>query len=133
MREIKFKFWNEKSKIMYDEFPDYLDGYDLEMIFNKDSNGGLIPMQFTGLKDKNGQEIYEGDVCEIIYNNRGKISQEITPVLWGSYNDGEYVDNVECWMVGWYPLSDIITNPAYSIEVIGNIYKNPELLKGVKK
>lgn len=78
-------------------------------------------MQFTGLQDKNGKEIYEGDVLTFIFpNNRNKGT---APVVW------EY----GCWNVTDFKNdagSNNIYNlyPATDCEIIGNIYENPELL-----
>ena len=77
-----------------------------------------IVMQSTGLLDKNGTEIYEGDII--------RLPQRVTAaVSWSAYGDGEYVNRVQCWMTDEGPLSDMRRS---TIEVIGNIYENPELL-----
>lgn len=112
MREIKFKVWDTYKKIMdYTnlniilQFGDYV-GCNTE-------DGELIFMQYTGLKDKNGKEIYEGDTVH----------------AWG----GEYylgawefaktidIKNLICDV---YELSHY-----ENLEVIGNIYENPDLLE----
>lgn len=85
-------------------------------------------MQYTGLKDKNGKEIYEGDIVEFIGTNN--------IVKFGTYEDAEH-----CGHYGWY-VEDIqkkkegydIDSCKYTMgnldtyEIIGNIYENPELL-----
>ena len=95
----------------------------------------LIPMQYTGLKDKNGKEIYEGDIIISSYNKT---------LLWEVYigncvaqvNGDEYVVNYAG--VGFrhiknkdYELEqkDDFWYYESKIEVVGNIYENPELLK----
>lgn len=86
--------------------------------------------EYTGLKDKKGKEIYEGDIVEISWGNMGETQK--CPVVWGSYSDGEYVNNVECWMTSASPVSDnggLWGEAEHTYEVIGNIYENPELLK----
>lgn len=133
MREIKFRVWNEDTKEMLEiqkhSFKTNKSmpyGWNMQYEFD-----GL--MQYTGLKDKNGNEIYEGDVVKYTLKSYyNKTVTEMIPVTWGSYSDGgEYVDNVECWMIRYKSLSDICDNKYnQSVEVIGNIYENPELLEG---
>ena len=81
-----------------------------------DEIGGAIPLQYTGLKDKNGISIYEGDVFKTI--------RSTFLVVW-EYDQWRGVDLK----------NDIISNESlYALgsiyEVIGNTYENPELLEG---
>lgn len=78
-------------------------------------DNGFILMQYTGLKDRNGTEIYEGDIIDAVYLD----SPEVVEF---KVNDGgpEYRD----WL-GWTvsPHTD-----STKVKVIGNIYENPDLL-----
>lgn len=71
-------------------------------------------MQFTGLFDKNKKEIYEGDIVHFKHDDGFFIEEITAPVNW--YQD--------CYGTGWGRLTQ-----HEDIEVIGNVYENPELLK----
>ncbi len=131
MREIKFRAWNKKMESMYS--PDdnnsemfmYLDGL---LCYDGSPTEDYILMQFTGLKDKNGKEIYEGDICNMRRYSHIDSSRKwcVYEVCWG-YSE---------WLFRGYwqkAINDeffsIRFPEADEIEVIGNIYENPELLK----
>jgi len=143
MRKIKFRAWdNENScfyKPTYEAYKGNLEEIlmspsgDLNMrtfkkgthieILNHESNfpDRFILMQYTGLKDKNGKEIYEGDIITtLIKPNRGKDYIETIVVKWDIYEDDEYCNHRSGF--------DIPDNSEL-FEIIGNIYKNPELIE----
>ena len=119
MRELKFRAWHPGEKKM--RYGVGTDGYggivlDTEYMGLKPLKGEAILMQYTELKDKNGKEIYEGDIVRgFCTGNYPAVIECDAPD--GGYNirerDGEYME--------------IDSNTR--IEVIGNIHENPELLK----
>ena len=132
MREIKFRAWDSFNKKMlsWEQFKnikfDVGDGYDvgipLEILDEKyQKQHNLIPQQFTGLYDKNGKEIYEGDICNHEYhpNYSGIIRWEEELLSYAftlKDKDGEYEQYF------------FIKSDGKKYKVIGNIYENPELL-----
>ncbi len=125
MREIKFRAWDKNGQTMHDvglllighgaTAYSYPQPGEEANVGTEDTNSML--MQFTGLKDKNGKEIYEGDIVRFIYNSTPQ-EERIGPVEWNE----EYCS----W---WFGKLLIEPTPRKTMEVIGNIYENPELLK----
>lgn len=121
MRELKFRAWDIKNnryvgvhRLILDQFGaiDYAD-----VVYNgklyKLYPSEVIIEQYTGLKDKNGKEIYEGDVLESTWNGDKAV------VVWNNV-EGE-----------WEHYADFNTYSKYGGSVvIGNIHENPELLGG---
>ena len=111
MRQLKFRAWDEKNKIM-------LAGIDP---FAQDKTKVKI-MQFTGLKDKNGKEIYEGDILTIERGLIGKKVSVICQVKWNVIEGSFELISIEDNSLGYMDELGVC-------EVVGNIYENPELLK----
>lgn len=118
MREIKFKFWDSKEKEMLGEYPLASIAEDAFTFHIRDY---IIPLQFTGLLDKNGKKIYEGDIVNYDYNSEPITHHALEQVQW-DYEWG-------CWKFGIYMLEPTIKN---TLEIIGNIYENPDLLTNNK-
>lgn len=110
MREIKFRVWDESSAIMRSQ--NEYNAVVVDCFFNSD----LVLMQYTGMKDKNGKEIYEGDIVKIAYGIEKPYKEIISEVI---YDDGYEVD------IGRLASFHNVC------EVIGNIYENPELLEKI--
>ena len=82
--------------------------------------------QFTGLKDKNGKEIYEGDICKWVDEND---EDHISHVVWGGEYPAFDLFDAEGKSYDW-EYNIFSSDP--EIKVIGNIYESPELLKEEK-
>lgn len=87
-------------------------------------------MQSTGLKDKNGVDIFEGDVLKV--SDGGNEEDSYTSVVKNYAEEGYPAFDIEApssWYYGSNVLSTITCEEYETIEVIGNIYENPELLE----
>ncbi len=114
MRKIKFRAWDATNKI-------WLKFTDKNEYFSFDEHGELvwiadferqkpIVMQYTGLRDRNETEIMESDICRQRFNDKVTTGEvRFSPT--------------QGYLVGLEPIWP------HDIEVIGNIYENPELLK----
>ena len=127
MRDIKFRVWDNENKEMLevqeldfeptfyggriairtDQYNDYFDTED------------MILMQYTGLKDKNEKEIYEGDIIKYKDIQKGVVEYSEQYAQFILKETGSIAD--ECEALGEFNIK--------VFEVIGNIYDNPELLK----
>lgn len=110
-KEIKFRGWGAKSKVMIEDV--ILAKWQLEEL----RDGRYILMQYTGLKDRNGVEIYESNYVRFTKNNK-------------FIGEGVVVFKDCCFHIhDDYELLRDTSAGHYECEVIGNIYENPELLK----
>lgn len=125
MREIKFRLWDKKCRVMF-EHRDISVGGEIEYrqfpneIYRIRHDGHNSPseqdfelMQYTGLKDKNGKEIYEGDILAVgKLLVLGQVMFRPTDGFWATKDNHNF-----------YRID------GDSVYIIGNIYENPELLE----
>ena len=132
-REIKFRVWdNRLKKFVQDFWLDsdgslYYPNTDLpyktgEKLDNRNVRDLAPLMQYTGLKDKNGVEIYEGDICEWIDSDKDIRKSEVFFARGGFKINNFNFNSYDCLM---YQSPNGIKN---NLTIIGNIYENPELL-----
>lgn len=122
-REIKFRAWNNANNEWLDKedaecLTMHLDGrYEIDMGWVK-VFPDLIIEQYTGLKDKNGKEIYEGDIVKI---PDWQVKPKYEKVRFAKLSCG-----FEPFVCGCF---ECIAPDGEEVEVIGNIHENPELLE----
>ena len=143
---FKFRAWHKKRKKMYDVLHFHTATWDnggewvtakgFNIITQQYIHIQIEPkdsfiMQCTGLKDKNGREIYDGDILKFklledfaAFGTNEKYVEIIAPVIY-EYG-GFFIEQSEnSIFLGQLPMSEI--------EVVGNIYENPELLEVTNK
>ncbi|MEK5425346.1 YopX family protein [Cytobacillus sp. FSL R7-0680] len=129
MREIKFRAWDKSRKEM--EYINNMYWFEENGVDDINNNVFLDFMQYTGLKDKNGKEIYEGDEVEL---------NDFDSLRTGGHTEdnilqGEVSFSCGAWIViterGHYDLYNALVNDE-EFEIIGNIYENPELINQEK-
>lgn len=131
MRELKFRAWTRRKPSMpWSQKFVAITGNGEQMVpiggtftgvwhILGDDAEGLIIEQYTGLKDKNGEEIYEGDIVEYMTCYFGNEKRHRKVVEWGEWDSDDFG---EPHNLGYFDLNEYM-------EVIGNIHENPELLE----
>ena len=123
----KFRAWTEVGEVMYYDVYPFKDdtlllSYD-EIAFDEVPASDFILMQSTGLKDKNGKEIYEGDIVKY-EAGCNTVTEE---VAYDKNFAGFGVRDADIDIIFTFlQLADVVD--LISLEVVGNIYQNPELL-----
>ena len=122
---FKFRFWDKETQTMQ-KIPmvELRHKITLDKIFADDR---VIFMQCTGLKDKNGKLIYEGDIARFKDNINPDGSNTHIGVIEHNETFNAFMYRVEC--MGLFTVNKI-QNENFDVEIIGNIYENPELLEG---
>jgi len=120
MRETKFRAWDKRRKVWVNEKQIGLNLLG-ELIAPDETwlehgLGDLVLMQYTGLRDRNNREIFEGDILQIR-----------SPDLTTEHLIGEVVWKFMSWLIKDGGMLDSFKN--LHLEIIGNIYSNPELLE----
>ena len=136
-REIKFRYWDLVAEKMLDD-----DAFETNNL-----PGDVEVMQYTGLKDKNGKEIFEGDVVK---TDPDHLALKLKSPEWDrerkekdyrlDYTKGQVMWQNSGWWIGeWYIGATMMNEFALcdchpcGLEVIGNVFENPDLVKFVEK
>lgn len=114
MREIKFRAWDNGAK-MYQTMAPMINIHTGEI---SNLPGRFILEQFTGLLDKNGKEIYEGDIVSQFIGKSYYTGPAVVKYTITEYHCGYYIRGLELGI-----------ERCETCEIIGNIHENPELLK----
>lgn len=138
MREIKFRAWDDDdNKMYYFDLRDYMQTREDGQEELCTSHASPTLMQFTGVKDKNGKEVYEGDIIQLIDDAGDTIRTE---VKWGNHRrqmgTGVIVDIPGFAFIkpdgaASFPIVNNYQgkHDTEIFEIVGNIYEHPQLVK----
>lgn len=112
-REIKFRLYDKETGEM-----EYLENIEIFRLYKEYPNRYEL-MQHTGLKDKNDQETYEGDILENYQN------KDIREIKWSHARWGLVIHKLQSRK---YNIEFLHNINSHEFEIIGNIYQDPELL-----
>ncbi|MCD1025811.1 YopX family protein [Enterococcus sp. SMC-9] len=135
----KYRAWDKKDKVIREvtaidwslEYVEFMNGA-VERSFDD-----LILMQSTGLKDKNGVEIFEGDIVKT-FSNINKFTDSFAENVEPNYGYTSIVRDGASFKMTYkgkpsYVLNENAGSMAEHMEVLGSIWENPELLEGAKE
>ena len=113
MRELLFRVWDGEDMLVFPDIKEWdIEDYD---DFSRLTQKGKPVMQYAGLKDKNGKEIYEGDIV-----GSENILTPGAPIMCDCYS----------WSVGdGWPMYEYFSQYGNDLRIIGNIHESPELLE----
>jgi uncharacterized phage protein (TIGR01671 family) len=138
-RQIKFRAWSNSEKRMAEVYAIQFIGYPIAAashvsVVNKDKSNyenwsDFILLEYTGLKDKNGKEIYKGDILThpSAYYIEGGISKPYIHIV--EFSEDVRCDGAERSTTMYYCYGWIFDEDPEEMEIIGNIYENSDLLK----